>query len=82
VTDRKKAPVRQHQGRTLPNNYSDPSLAPADYGNPPRLIIVLPFEGRAVLQYDVEHELDQQRLEEWIRSKPRLAEAISELVAA
>ena len=83
MTDHKKdGPVRQHQGRLLTTNYSDPTIAAPEHGSPPRLIIVLPFEGSAVLRYDVEHELDELRMREWINSKPRLADAIRELVAA
>jgi hypothetical protein len=45
----------------------------------PRVIVVIPLEGRPTVHYDASHEKDVLRLQDWVGARPLLQAAIREL---
>jgi hypothetical protein len=44
----------------------------------PRLVIVLPLEGRPIVREEAMHEGDSRRLEDWVKSQPGLLRLVRE----
>ena len=46
----------------------------------PRVVIVLPLEGRPTVEEEAARESDSRRLEDWIKSRPELLQLVTDAV--